>query len=117
MLAIGKPTRDWTDHDVNAGELQLISWAFEFRRLESLSTIKDRPKNRHAIGIIFGSKETVTGTFDVASTNEILINRLADELTEKITGEVTHEVLLAAIAQAGATIFKTIEHARGKKND
>ena len=26
----------WTDHDIDAGELQLIAWATEFRRLEVL---------------------------------------------------------------------------------
>ena len=117
MLAIGKPTRDWTDHDINAGEIQLISWAFEFRRLESLARVQNRPTTRHAIGVVFGTSDTVTGTFDVASSDEALINRLAEEFVQKITGEVTNEVVLAAIAQAGATIFKKIEENREQKND
>lgn len=36
MLALGKPSDTWTDHDIDAGELQLIAWATEFRRLEVL---------------------------------------------------------------------------------
>ncbi len=117
MLAIGKPERDWTDHDINAGEIQLISWAFEFRRLESLARVQGRPTTRHAIGVVFGTNDTITGTFDVASSDGDLINRLAEEFVQKIKGEITYEVALAALVQAGAVIFKKIEQTRGKKND
>lgn len=116
MLAIGKPTRDWTDHDINAGEMQLTSWAFEFRRLESLAKVQDRPTTRHAIGVVFGTDDTITGTFDVALSDKDLINRLAEEFVQKITDGITNEVVLAAIAQAGAVIFKKIEQNREQKN-
>jgi hypothetical protein len=117
MLAIGKPTRDWTDHDINSGEIQLVSWAFEFRRLESLVKMQDRPAARRAIGIIFGTDETVSGTFDVASSDTFAINSLADEFVKKLSGGIKREVLLAAIAQAGATIFKQLEQEKGTTHD
>jgi hypothetical protein len=116
MLAIGRPARDWTDHDINAGEMQLVSWAFEFRRLESLASVQDRPTSRHAIGVVFGTDETITGTFDVAVSSEHLINRLSAEFLEKVQGEITQEVMLAAIARAGATIFKELQLNREKSN-
>lgn len=105
MLAIGKPSRDWTDNDVNAGEIQLLSWAHDFRRLESLAHVRGRPSTRRAIGVVFGSKRTVTGTFDVSERDSLAIKDLTNSLLAQVaSGKVKREVLLAALAEAGAQL-------------
>lgn len=109
MLAIGKPSKDWTDYEINAGEVQLAAWAREFRRLESLAGIRGRPETRRAIGVVFGSRKTVTGTFDVSESDALTVQRLADELLAQMeAGKVKQEVFLAAIAEAGAKIFENL---------
>lgn len=114
MLAIGKPSKDWTDHEIDAGEVQLLSWAMEFRRLESLAQVRDRPATRRAIGVVFGSKRTVTGTFDVSESDSLAIQTLANELLAKLaTGNLKREVFLAAIAEVGAKIFENLNLEQG----
>ncbi len=116
MLAIGKPSKDWTDHDMSAGEVQLLTWAFDFRRLESLATVRDRPSTRRAIGVVFGAQKTVTGTFDVSESDTKAVQKITDELLAKLTTGVKREVLLAAIAQAGAQVFEGLEKQRDKRH-
>jgi len=114
MLALGKPSKDWTDHEIDAGEVQLLSWAMEFRRLESLAQVRGRPATRRAIGVVFGSKRTVTGTFDVSETDSLAIQTLANELLAKLaTGNVKREIFLAAIAEVGAKIFENLNMGKG----
>jgi hypothetical protein len=114
MLAIGKTSRDWTDNDINAGEVQLISWAMEFRRLESLATVRGRPATRQAIGVVFGSKRTVTGTFNVSETDSSKVQEVAASLFAQMTsGKVKREVFLAALAEVGAKIFESLEQDNG----
>jgi hypothetical protein len=112
MLAVSKPTKDWTDHDMNAGEVQLLSWAFELRRLESLAAVRDRPATRRAIGVVFGAERTVTGTFDVSESDTQHVEQLAKELVSKLGRGIKQEVLLAAIARAGAAVFEKLERER-----
>jgi len=114
MLALGKPSRDWTDHEIDAGEVQLLSWAMEFRRLESLAQVRGRPATRRAIGVVFGSKRTVTGTFDVSESDNLAIQTLASELLAKLaTGNIKREIFLAAIAEVGANIFENLNPGQG----
>jgi hypothetical protein len=112
MLAIAKPSKDWTDHDVDAGEVQLVTWAFDFRRLESLASVEDRPATRRAIGVVFGAEKTISGTFDVAAVDAKTVELLARELVAKLSQGVKREVLLAAIAEAGAVVYEGMEHER-----
>ena len=118
MLAIGKSSREWSDHDVNAGEVRLLSWAIEFRRLESLAGVRGRPATRRAIGVVFGAKKTVTGTFDVSESDSLAVKTLVSELLAKMVGgKMKREVFLAAIAEVGATIFENMNAQRGDSHD
>ena len=113
MLALGKPSKDWTDRDIDAGEVQLLSWAMEFRRLESLAEVRGRTATRRAIGVVFGSTRTVTGTFDVSESDSLAIQTLANELLGKLaSGTLKREIFLAAIAEVGANIFENLNMER-----
>jgi len=114
MLALGKTSKDWNDQDVDAGEIQLLSWAMEFRRLESLAQVRGRPSTRRAIGVVFGSHRTVTGTFDVSESDSLEIQKLANDMIASVTsGTLKREVLLAAIAEVGASIFENFNVGQG----
>lgn len=114
MLAIGRPAKDWTDHDLNAGEVQLMKWAFEFRRIETLSHHKGVSSSRRAIGIVFAGAETVSGEIDVALEDQSTISTLANDLIASFAETTKPEVLLAAIAEAGAKIYKQLESSRSE---
>lgn len=109
MLALGKPSKDWTDHDIDAGEMQLASWALEFRRLETLAQIRGRPATRRAIGIVFGSKKTITGSVDVSEQDDSLIEELAEKFKTQLNkSSIKDEIFLAAIAEVGASILEKL---------
>jgi len=117
MLAIGKPSKDWTDHDLNAGEVQLIKWAFEFRRIEALSHYKGISSSRRAIGVVFSGAETVIGEIDVAIEDQPQISILAEELITRFSETTKPEVLIAAIAEAGAKLYRELESSRSEKEN
>lgn len=107
MLAISKPSKDWTDHDLGAGEVQLLQWAHAFRRLEVVAHLRNKPSNRRGIGIVFGNQHTITGSFDVAEQDQQLIKHLSKKLLNELDGEQhKKEVFLAALAEAGAKILQ-----------
>lgn len=118
MLATGKASESWTDHEVDAGEIQLLTWAMEFRRLETLAEVRNRPATRRAIGVVFGSQKTVTGTFDVSEIDSDVVQQLSDELFGKMaSGNIRREVFLAAIAEVGAKIFESIASEKGRSSN
>ena len=117
MLAIGKSAKDWADHDLNAAEVQLMKWAFEFRRIETLSHYKGISSTRRAIGLVFSGAETVSGEIDVSVEDQTAISSLADELVTNFAKTIKPEVLLAAIAEAGARIYKDLESSRSEQEN
>ncbi|MEC6392439.1 ATP-binding protein [Acinetobacter pittii] len=109
MLAISKPSKDWSDHDIDAGEVQLLQWAHAFRRLEVVAHLRDKPSNRRGIGIVFGNQQTITGLFDVAEQDQEIIERLSSQLLIQLNGEhYKKEVFLAALVEAGAHILQDL---------
>ncbi|MEN7528915.1 ATP-binding protein [Cupriavidus sp. DL-D2] len=116
MLAIGRPARDWSDHDIDAGEIQLLSWAMEFRRVETLAFVRNRPVSRRAFAVIFGGSGTVSGTFDVADADVDRIEKLKRHiLTDAAKSGVKAHVYLAALAEAGAAIYTDLVEVKGEK--
>lgn len=114
MLAIGKPSKDWTDHDLDAGEVQLLQWAERFRRLEVVAHLRNKTSNRRGIGIVFGNQQTITGSFDIAETDQPLVQDLSTQLLQQLQGQQhKKEVFLAALAEAGAKILQDLNQVDG----
>ena len=114
MLAIGKPSKDWTDHDLDAGEVQLLQWAERFRRLEVVAHLRNKTSNRRGIGIVFGNQQTITGSFDIAETDQPLVQDLSTQLLKQLQGQQhKKEVFLAALAEAGAKILQDLNQVDG----
>jgi hypothetical protein len=103
-LAVNKPVRDWTDRDIELAFVQLGTWAFEFRKVETFAPLRDRPATRRAFAVVFGlgdGNATTSRSFDIASSDIHTVKRLADEIRSKSDGIVL-DVFLAALAEAGA---------------
>lgn len=114
MLVIGKPSKDWTDHDLDAGEVQLLQWAERFRRLEIIAHLRNKTSNRRGIGIVFGNQQTITGSFDIAETDQPLVQDLSIQLLSQLKGQKhKREVFLAALAEAGAKILQDLNQVDG----
>ncbi|HDV1528067.1 TPA: ATP-binding protein, partial [Escherichia coli] len=57
-LAANKPPRLWSDNDIDIALIEIASWAKKFKRIEVLSSIKNRKPTREAFAFIFDDRET-----------------------------------------------------------
>lgn len=104
-LAVSKPSSQWVDHDVDASVLQISQWAHQFRQAEAFANISGRAPSRRAIAVVFGSTNghNVTDSFDVAESDSVAIESLVGRIMKELVGQ-KREVLLAALAEAGARL-------------
>lgn len=109
-LAVNKPAREFSDGDLDHAAVQLSQWAFEFRRIEALATVKDRPSGRRALAVVFGGQETMSATIDVAEADGPAIKRLRDDLIGRLRAKgVKPDLLLAALVEAGALVLEELQ--------
>lgn len=107
-LATSKPAGLLSDHDMDAASVQLAKWAFDFRRIEALTSIEGRGGSRRALAVVFGTGNTVSATFDVAERDLDVVRRLADRMIDQVVSNNVHpDLFLAALAEAGAWALKT----------
>ena len=99
--------------EVFANQLELM----DNGRMEALAAVRGRPSSRQAIGVVFGAASTVSGTFDVSEKDAVLADKLAHELLTKFGDSVKQEILLAAVARVGATVYQALEKKRGVTHD
>lgn len=103
-LSVNKPSRDWNDQDVDLALITLADWALKFRQIEALASIRNRNPTRKAIAVVFGTGdmgETVSETFNISTNDQPKVDSLAEAFLNQSTN-VTQEIFLAALAQAGA---------------
>lgn len=102
-----KPPAQWVDRDIDLAVMQLASSAHEFRRVETLAPLRERPSTRRSIGVVFGigrGKE-VTASVDIDEKHASTISRLAAKLVVNLQQQ-PKEIQLAALAEAGALLFE-----------
>ncbi len=105
-LAVSKPPAGFTDHDFDQATLQLVKWAFEFRRIEALASVQGQASSRRAIAVVFNGGRAISGSFDVAESDGATVQLLAESILDQLTaGTVKRDVLLAALAEAGAQLL------------
>jgi hypothetical protein len=103
-LSVNKPARDWTDRDIELAFVQLGTWAFEFRKVETLAPLRDRPATRHAFAVVFGvgdGSEATSRSFDISASDMQKVKQLAKEIQSRANG-VELDLFLAALAEAGS---------------
>jgi hypothetical protein len=106
-LAVNKPSREWTDRDIEAAVLQLGEWSLAFRHVEALAPLRSRPASRHALAVVFGpgeGKGTVSRVIEVSSEERNKVAELAQEILAARGSSVSKEMFLAAVAEAGASL-------------
>jgi len=107
-LAISKPSREWTDRDVEAALIQLGNWSIEFRRVEVLAPMKNRPATRKAFAVVFGrgdSGRTASTTIDIGMEDEEFIATQAAKLRAQSPKDARgRRLFLAALVELGAEL-------------
>jgi hypothetical protein len=114
-LAVSKPSAQWVDRDVDAAMGALASWAVDFRKVEAMAPLRNRPSTRRVLGLVFGASHglDVTGYVDIAEKDTPSVDRLVKAFLAHTMGE-RPEVILAALAEVGAMTLGKLD--KGKKN-
>jgi hypothetical protein len=113
-LAVSKPSAQWVDRDIDAAMGALASWAVDFRKAEAMAPLRNRPSTRRVLGVVFGAShgQDRSGYVDIAENDTPAVDRLVKAFLADTVGERT-EVILAALAEAGAMTLGRLE--KGKK--
>lgn len=114
-LAVSKPSAQWGDRDIDAAIGALAGWAVDFRKVEAMAPLRNRPSTRRVLGVVFGASHgiDVSGYVDIADKDTPAVDRLVKAFLADTVGEKT-EVILAALAEVGAMTLGKFE--KGKKN-
>ena len=109
-LAASKPPIQWVDRDIDAAMVALASLAVDFRRAEVMAPLRNRVTTRRVLGVVFGASQgrDATGYVDIADIDAPVVERLVQRLLAETSHE-RPEVILAALAEAGAMTLSKIE--------
>lgn len=107
-LAVSKPSRDWVDRDIDTAIFKLCSWGREFRKVETLASVRDRPANRRTLAVMVGDGAGAVsiGDFDVAVADQSKVEKIASKLSVAAAGEEP-ALFLAALAEVAAAIIRS----------
>ena len=107
-LAVSKPSKDWTDRDIQAALIQLSQWSLDFRRIETLAPMKNRPATRQSFAVIFGQSggnRTTTASFDIGTESAASVASHLRKIKEQSpTGLRERRLFLAALVEFGAEL-------------
>lgn len=106
-LAIDKPQAAWVDRDIDAAMAKLAQWAVDFRKAETMAPLRGRPSTRRVIGVVFGAShgQDASGFVEVSEQDTPSVDKLVKQFLIEAQGQ-RREVILAALAEAGAMMVK-----------
>jgi hypothetical protein len=104
-LAVNKPTRDWTDRDVDAATLEISRVALRFRQSEAFVSVRGRKPRSEAFAVVIGTgseTRTISHEFSVSERHSTAIDSMTEELVMKLkdTG-LSVDALWAILARTG----------------
>ncbi|HDZ2920606.1 TPA: ATP-binding protein, partial [Klebsiella pneumoniae] len=109
-LAANKPPRLWSDNDIDVALIEIATWAKKFKKMEILSSIKNRKPTREAFAFIFDGHDngTIQAEYDIKTSD---IN-IVENISQKILGELNNSdlnknMLLAVLAKVSLTIVNS----------
>jgi len=115
-LAVSKPAATWVDRDIDSAIIHLSTWALDFRKLETLVPMAGETKNRHMIGVVFGTKQgaDVKDFVDISDKDTSIVEDLVRKMLE-LSKDFNSNIAIAALAEVGATLVKA--KLEGTNND
>jgi hypothetical protein len=120
-LAVNKPTRDWTDRDVDAARLEIARVALRFRQTEAFVAVKGRKPTSEAFAVVIGTgaaTRTVSREFAISDRHRAAVEEMTEELVAKLKGAgLGVDALLAVLARTGLRLAtddeQSLEHSSG----
>jgi hypothetical protein len=107
-LAVSMPPREWTDRDMQAASIQLRQWALDFRKVEALALIANRPAMREVFSVVFGNargNKTTSATLDIGEDDAPAIREQVTALrSQRPKTARDRRIFLAALIELGAEL-------------
>lgn len=102
-LVTSKPSREWTDRDIDLANIELARLAMRFRQAELLASVKGRVGSREAVAVAVslpGEKATLRAV-DVGSQDKENVKEMAADLRKfLLKRSPDRDLCLAAMAEA-----------------
>ena len=92
---------------LNLALIEIASWAKKFKRIEVLSSIKNRKPTRDAFAFIFDDREigTVQAEYDIKSSDTKVVEYISQKILSEIHDkDYSKNILLAALAKVSIAI-------------
>ena len=109
-LVANKPPRDWVDLDFDRALIAVAEVSRSFLKAETFARVKDREEKRHAVALMFGTKQSltpITEEFYIRDTDQHAVALLIEKIELSLNGFDTprREVILAALAELSAKLI------------
>lgn len=106
-LAANKPSRNWTDTDIESVTTELARLATNFKQVETYARVDGIDSTRETFAVVLGSgssTRTIYESHDLSSQEMKAAEKLSRRLVAILELENERELVFAALAMAGATI-------------
>ncbi|WP_262694702.1 hypothetical protein [Kordiimonas aquimaris] len=110
-LAINKPAKSWIDGDLDRAAVELINFAQQFNKHETVARVKGRKDKREAMAVVVGldgRPQPYMHEFDVMENDKEKVTTLATEIKKLIDVSkkgADQTIQLAALASVSAMII------------
>jgi hypothetical protein len=116
-LAADKPSRDWSDSDIDRATIELADMAQKFIRVETFARVKNRNQKRDAMAVVVGLggrpapllEEFAIGDADRAEVNELIARVTA---AVEAADASRRSIILAALAEMSARYMQPATDAK-----
>lgn len=121
-LAINKPSKNWIDADLDRAAVELMNFAQEFNKHETIARVKGRKDKRESMAVIVGLNslpKPYLHEFDILETDKQKVNKLVDSIVGVLGTDlvrIDQNILLASLATVSAKIINENELAKNKKD-
>lgn len=106
-LAANKPSRNWTDTDIESVTTELARLSTNFKQIETYARVDGLESTRETFAVVLGtgsSTKTIYESYDLSSQEMTAARQLSQRLVAVLESEKEKELVFAALAMAGATM-------------
>ena len=105
-LATNRPSRMWTDREIEAALTRISELGFKFRQLEAQATLRGRSSSRRVFAVTMaGAGQDVVETVEVSNEDLSAVSEKA-RLVEVLLKELPRELAVAALSEAGLNLIR-----------
>jgi hypothetical protein len=120
-LAINKPSKNWIDGDLDRAAIELINFAQEFNKHETIARVKGRKDKRESMAVIVGLNslpKPYLHEFNILESDKQKVEKLVNEIINVLGGnisELDQNILLASLATVSARVINENESTKNPK--